>query len=66
MKLMDDHLFDLWLDEQVEMEDILGKAQDPDSLAKRVATARRQMMELEDEDYVDEEDMGEEDDEDEL
>ena len=31
------------------MEDVLGKAQDPDSLAKRIATARRQM-----EDEIDE------------
>ena len=27
------------------MEDALGKAQDPDALAKRIATARRQMEE---------------------
>ncbi len=45
MMLTDDCLFNLWLDEKVEMEDCLGKAQDPDSLAKRFATARRQMEE---------------------
>ena len=43
MMLMDDSLFELWVNEKVEMEDVLGKAQDPDSLAKRIATARRQM-----------------------
>jgi twitching motility protein PilT len=43
MMLMDDCLFKLWLEEKVEMDDALGKAQDPDSLAKRIATARRQM-----------------------
>ena len=43
MQLMDDCLFDIWMEEKAEMEDVLGKAQDPDSLAKRIATARRQM-----------------------
>jgi twitching motility protein PilT len=43
MMLMDDCLFKLWLEEKVEMDDALGKAQDPDALAKRIATARRQM-----------------------
>ena len=43
MMLMDDNLFELWVNEKAEMEDVLGKAQDPDSLAKRIATARRQM-----------------------
>ena len=47
MNLMDDNLFDLWIGEKVEMEDVLGKAHDPDALAKRIATARRQMMEIE-------------------
>ena len=49
MQLMDDCLFDVWAEEKAEMEDVLGKAQDPDSLAKRIATARRQM-----EDNIDE------------
>jgi twitching motility protein PilT len=31
--------------EKIEMEAALGKAQDPDSLAKRIATARKQMEE---------------------
>jgi len=43
MMLMDDCLFEHWANEKIEMEDALGKAQDPDSLAKRIATARRQM-----------------------
>ncbi|MFO0529979.1 MAG: type IV pilus twitching motility protein PilT [Planctomycetota bacterium] len=43
MMLMDDCLFKLWLEEKVEMDDVLAKAHDPDSLAKRIATARRQM-----------------------
>ena len=43
MMLNDDCLFKLWADEKVEMEDILNKAHYPDSLAKRIATARRQM-----------------------
>ena len=45
MMLNDDSLFDLWLDEKVEMEDVLGKAHYPDQLAKRIATARRQLEE---------------------
>ncbi len=43
MMLNDDCLFKLWADEKVEMEDVLNKAHYPDSLAKRIATARRQM-----------------------
>ena len=45
MMLMDDCLFEHWANEKIEMEDALGKAQDPDSLAKRIATARRKMEE---------------------
>ena len=48
MQLLDDNLFDLWISEQVEMEDVLSKAHDPDALARRIATARRQMLDLED------------------
>jgi len=55
MQLMDDCLFDIWTEEKAEMEDVLGKAQDPDSLAKRIATARRQMEE--DIDELDEDDL---------
>ena len=45
MMLNDDSLFRLWAEEKVEMADVLGKAHYPDSLAKRIATARRQMEE---------------------
>lgn len=45
MNLMDDSLFNHWVEERVAMEDVLGKAQDPDSLAKRIANARRAMLE---------------------
>ncbi len=43
MMLNDDCLFRLWAEEKVEMEDALGKAHDPDALAKRIASARRQL-----------------------
>ncbi|MEZ6108672.1 MAG: hypothetical protein R3B96_21975 [Pirellulaceae bacterium] len=47
MQLMDDSLFDHWLNERVTVEDVLDKAHDPDGLAKRIATARRQMLDAE-------------------
>jgi twitching motility protein PilT len=50
MQLLDDNLFDLWITEKVEMEDVLAKAHDPDALARRIATARRQMMDLQEPD----------------
>ena len=56
MNLMDDSLFQHWVEERVSMEDILAKSQDPDSLAKRVANARRAMLE----DAIEEEDEEEE------
>jgi twitching motility protein PilT len=43
MILNDDCLFNLWLDERVERDDVLGKAHYPDSLARRIATAQRQL-----------------------
>ena len=60
-RLLDDNLFDLWINETVELEDVLGKAHDPDALARRIATARRQMMDLEDPMLDDEEDSEEDD-----
>ena len=45
MNLMDDSLFNHWVEERVSMEDVLGKSQDPDSLAKRIANARRAILE---------------------
>jgi len=35
MMLMDDCLYDHWVNDRIEMEDALGKAQQPDVLAKR-------------------------------
>ena len=64
MQLMDDCLFDLWEAEKAEMEDVLGKAQNPDSLAKRIAQARRRIGGgddlLDDEEYDDFEEDGDE------
>lgn len=45
MQLMDDALFNHWKEERVSLEEVLGKAQSPDELAKRIANARRGMME---------------------
>lgn len=45
MQLMDDCLFTHWLEEKCTIDDCLGKAQEPESLAKRIANARRQMAE---------------------
>lgn len=41
MILMDDSLYGLWKAEKVSQEEVLGKAHDPTSLAKRIAEARR-------------------------
>lgn len=43
MMLMDDCLFRLWQEEKIEVDDALGKAQDPDALARKIATAKRQL-----------------------
>ena len=59
MQLMDDALFDHWINERVAVEDVLDKAQDPDGLAKKIATARRQMMAMEAEEYQGEEETPE-------
>lgn len=48
MNLMDDSLFELWMSEKAAMEHVLEKAADPDALAKRIATVRRQMMDMQD------------------
>ena len=47
MQLMDDALFNLWREDKVTLEDILGKSQSPDDLAKRIANARRGMYDEE-------------------
>lgn len=57
MMLMDDCLFQHWINEKVEMEEALAKAHDPDALARRIATARREMAE---EAMLDEDDLDEE------
>ncbi len=41
MKLLDDHLFEHWKNELVTKEDVLAKANTPDELAKRIASAER-------------------------
>jgi twitching motility protein PilT len=45
MQLMDDALFNLWKEEKCTIEDILGKAANPDDLAKRILNAQRGIME---------------------
>ena len=45
MQLMDDHLFRLWRDEKCTIEDVLGKSQNPDELAKRILNHQRGIME---------------------
>ena len=47
MNLMDDCLFDHWVNERVEMDDALARAIDPDSLARRIATHQRQLQDME-------------------
>ena len=47
MMLMDDALFELWRQERITVEDSLGRAHNPDELAKRIVNAKR---EIEDED----------------
>lgn len=41
MKLLDDHLFEHWKNELVSKEDVIGKANSPEDLAKRIASAER-------------------------
>ncbi len=41
MMLLDDHLFQHWKNEKVTKEDVLAKANMPDDLAKRIASAER-------------------------
>jgi twitching motility protein PilT len=45
MQLMDDALFKLWQEERCTIEDILGKAANPDDLAKRILNAQRGIVE---------------------
>ncbi len=41
MQLLDDHLFTLWKDEKVALEEVLSRAQSPDDVARRVANHKR-------------------------
>ena len=41
MQLLDDHLFRLWKEEKVVIEEILAKAHNPDELAKRIVNYQR-------------------------
>src|SRR6476619_5409287 len=41
MQLMDDALFKAWKEEKCTLEDVLGKAHNPDDLAKRILNAQR-------------------------
>jgi twitching motility protein PilT len=41
MQLLDDHMFKLWRDEIATKEDALSKANSPDELARRIASAER-------------------------
>ncbi|TWU28283.1 type IV pilus twitching motility protein PilT [Bythopirellula polymerisocia] len=41
MKLLDDHLFEHWKNELATKEDVLAKANIPDELARRIASAER-------------------------
>ncbi len=45
MRLLDDHLFELWKNEVATKEDALSKANLPDELAKRIAEAERGIFE---------------------
>jgi twitching motility protein PilT len=44
MQLMDDHLFRLWREEKVVIEEVLAKAHNPDELAKRIVNAQRGIL----------------------
>jgi twitching motility protein PilT len=44
MQLMDDHLFRLWRDNIVTLEDVLAKSQAPDDLAARIAEHKRMLQ----------------------
>ncbi len=44
MQLLDDHLFRLWREEKITIEDGLSKSHNPDELAKRIVNAQRGIM----------------------
>jgi twitching motility protein PilT len=45
MQLLDDHLFRLWREEKVILEEVLSKAHNPDELAKRIVNYQRGIQE---------------------
>jgi twitching motility protein PilT len=45
MQLLDDHLFRLWKEEKVILEEVLSKAHNPDELAKRIVNYQRGIQE---------------------
>ncbi len=47
MQLLDDHLFRLWRDGEVEESEVLIKANLPDDLAAKIAQAKRSLLESE-------------------
>jgi twitching motility protein PilT len=49
MKLLDDHMFELWQGGEIEEEDALVKANAPDELGLKIARAKRSMLEDEEE-----------------
>ncbi len=53
MQLLDDHLFEHWKNEVCTKEDVLGKANMPDDLAKRIAAAERGAFDDSPEDQAD-------------
>jgi twitching motility protein PilT len=59
MQLLDDHLFRLWHQETITLEDALSKAHRPDDLAKRIVQARRAAG-LEEEDMEENDEEGSE------
>jgi twitching motility protein PilT len=47
MMLLDDSLFQLWKEQKVSKADVLGKAQQPEELAARIANAERGLFDEE-------------------
>jgi twitching motility protein PilT len=63
MFLMDESLFKLWRNNQVEKEEVLGKAQKPAELAARIAMAEQGVTDVDEEDEDEDEDDDDDDDE---
>jgi twitching motility protein PilT len=58
MVLLDDSLFGLWRGEKITIEDALGKSNNPDELAKRIAKAKRGIFDDEKDDEDQQRKMG--------